>query len=315
MSSETGNGTTLSAAARFLAAEELLLEVRGDLERLGQQVIKGVAGDRQAEQGELAWLSERVLVNSPERLDGFRGTLLICPEAATTTPTGDIVFFVCRQPKLAFIKTVHHFFASLCEIAWPAASGHSLAPDARIADGVRLAPGVVIGSGVVIDENVSVGPNTVIANCEIASGVSIGANCSIGLPGFGLERDDQGRLWRFPHLGKVIIESDVEIGSCTCVDRGSLGDTVLKEGCKIDNLVHIAHNVRVEEGAVVIANAMVGGSAKVGKQAWLAPSASVMNQVSVGAGALVGLGAVVLKEVRAGSVMVGNPARELEKKK
>jgi UDP-3-O-[3-hydroxymyristoyl] glucosamine N-acyltransferase len=129
-----------------------------------------------------------------------------------------------------------------------------------------------------------------------------------------MDKDASGRYQRFPHVGGVRIGADVEIGSNVCIDRGSIGDTVICDGARIDNLVHVAHNVVIGENAVVIANAMLGGSARVERDSWIAPSASIMNQASVGAGAVVGLGAVVLRDVAANTVVAGNPARELERK-
>jgi UDP-3-O-[3-hydroxymyristoyl] glucosamine N-acyltransferase len=143
--------------------------------------------------------------------------------------------------------------------------------------------------------------------------VRIGANCSIGLPGFGYERDEDGRYWRFPHLGRVIIASDVEIGSNTCIDRGAIGDTIIERGVKIDNLVHIAHNVILKENVVVIANSMVAGSVTVDADAWISPSAAIKNKLSIGHGSVVGLGAVVIRDVAPHTTVIGNPARLLEK--
>jgi len=112
-------------------------------------------------------------------------------------------------------------------------------------------------------------------------------------------------------VGRVVIDEDVEIGCNTCVDRGALGNTYLRSGARIDNLVHIAHNADIGSHALVIAHAMVAGSATIGERAWIAPSAAIMNQLTVGAGAIVGLGAVVVKSVEPGTTVVGNPAKPL----
>jgi UDP-3-O-[3-hydroxymyristoyl] glucosamine N-acyltransferase len=112
----------------------------------------------------------------------------------------------------------------------------------------------------------------------------------------------------------VEIEENVEIGSNTCIDRGALGNTIVRSGAKIDNLVHLAHNVVVGCNALVIANSMIGGSTVIEEGAWIAPSVSVMNQVSIGKSSILGMGAVVIKDVADGAVMVGNPAKALEKK-
>ena len=128
----------------------------------------------------------------------------------------------------------------------------------------------------------------------------------------GFERAEGGEFVRLPHVGTVIIEDDVAIGSNTCIDRGTLGATVLRRGCKIDNLVHVAHNVVVGERSLIIAHAMIGGSAVVGADAWIAPNAAIMNKAIIGANSVVGLAAVVLKGTEPGQSVVGNPAKPLK---
>jgi UDP-3-O-[3-hydroxymyristoyl] glucosamine N-acyltransferase len=115
----------------------------------------------------------------------------------------------------------------------------------------------------------------------------------------------------FPHVGGVEIEDDVEIGANTCIDRGSLGNTIVRRGAKIDNLVHIAHNVVVGRNAFVIANAMIGGSTILGDGSWTSPSATLRDGIRIGDGATVGLGAVVTKSIPDGAVWMGTPARPI----
>ena len=276
--------------------------------------VTGIASDRDAGPGEMAWLSSKHAQREPTRMSGFRGALLLAPADVTTADSPSAAILRCRRPKLAFTRAVNEFFPKLLESAWPKHGGAPIAADANIASDANLAAGIVIGPEVTIGARVSIGPNTCVAHCRIGANVTIGANCSIGLPGFGYEKDDEGRWWRFPHIGTVVIEDGVEIGSNTCIDRGALGETRIGAGAKIDNLVHIAHNVVVGKNAVVIANSMIGGSAIIGDGVWVAPSVSVMNQVAIGENATLGMGAVVLKPVDANAVMVGNPARPLEKK-
>jgi UDP-3-O-[3-hydroxymyristoyl] glucosamine N-acyltransferase len=114
-----------------------------------------------------------------------------------------------------------------------------------------------------------------------------------------------------PHLGGVVLGDDVEVGSLTTVCRGTLADTILRDGCKIDDHVHIAHNIDVGEDAFVIACAEVSGGVKIGRRAWIAPNASILNQLSVGDDSVVGLGAVVVRSVPDGAVVVGNPAKPI----
>ncbi len=137
----------------------------------------------------------------------------------------------------------------------------------------------------------------------------------IGADGFGYERNEVGELEKFPHVGGVLIEDNVEIGANSCIDRGSLGDTRICQGARIDNLVHIAHNVYVGRHAVVIANAMVGGGTHIGDFAWVAPSACLRDRIKIGDKSLVGLASLVTKDVPNGETVLGCPARSLAKHK
>jgi UDP-3-O-[3-hydroxymyristoyl] glucosamine N-acyltransferase len=139
-----------------------------------------------------------------------------------------------------------------------------------------------------------------------------GAFLSGGPVGFGYSRNEKGELEKFPHLGGVVIEDDVDIGSNTSIDRGTLGNTLIRQGAKIDNLVHIAHNVVVGKHAAVIAHAMIGGSTVIGDYGWVAPSAALMNGIAIGTYATVGLGAVVTKDIPADETWAGIPARPLK---
>jgi UDP-3-O-[3-hydroxymyristoyl] glucosamine N-acyltransferase len=276
--------------------------------------ICAVARDQFAAPGEMAWVSSRALEADPGRLRGFGGTLLICPAEADPEQRGGTWYVVCSNPKLAIIEVITEFFGEQTTDGLPDRDQGPIHPRSSTGQGVRLGPGVVLGSGVSLDDDVVVGPNTVLARCTVGRGTVIGANCTIGLSGFGMEKRPTGRWLRFPHTGHVEIGADVEIGSNVCIDRGSIGDTVIGNGVRIDNLVHVAHNVVIEDNALVIANAMLGGSVRLGRDSWIAPSSSIMNQATIGSGAVVGLGAVVLGDVAADQVVVGNPARELKKK-
>lgn len=275
------------------------------------ELITGVHADVAAQAGSISWLSKRVAEQEPSRISEFAGTLLLVPSGVAPVYQKERHIVPCTNPKLAFSVVVNHFFSEMLVTRWP--SRGSIASDVVIGSDLRIAPGVLIGSGCKIGNRVSIGPNTVLANTLVEDDVSIGANCSVGLPGYGYERDEAGTPVRFPHLGTVSIARNVEIGSNVCIDRGALGVTMIGENCKIDNLVHIAHNVTMENGCMVIANSMIAGSVLLGERSWIAPSASILNQIHVGAEAVVGLGAVVIRSVAPGTTVVGNPARELKR--
>lgn len=173
--------------------------------------------------------------------------------------------------------------------------------NAVIANGVRIGADTIIGHNVVIGREVVIGDRCNIKSCAV-----------IGEEGFGFERDEHGIAVRLPHIGTVLIGNDVEIGSLTTVCRGTLDNTIICDGVKIDDHVHIAHNIRVDEHAFIIACAEISGGVSIGKRAWIAPGSSILNQLSIGDDAVVGLGAVVVKSVESGVTVVGNPARPLK---
>lgn len=184
--------------------------------------------------------------------------------------------------------------------------------EAEIHSSVYIGPQCVIGK-CKIKANTVIYPNvTINDNITIGKNVTIGPGCVIGYDGFGYNRNEKGHLEKFPHYGGVIIEDDVEIGSNVSIDRGVLDDTIIKQGAKIDNFCHIAHNVIVGKHSLVIAHAMIGGSTKIGDYSWIAPSAALMEGIKIGDKALVGLGAVVTKDVPDNTVVVGNPAVPLD---
>lgn len=214
---------------------------------------------------------------------------------------------VVSEPRLAFLRVVKEF--------WTVAPPPGIHPTAFVADGADVSETAhigpfcyvgraVIGSGTILEGHVHVGDGT-----HIGRNVVVHPGTVIGSDGFGYQRNERGGLEKFPHIGGVRIEDDVEIGANTCIDRGTLGDTLLRHGCRIDNLVHIAHNVVIGAHAAVIAHAMIGGSTRIGSSAWIAPSACVRDGLRIGDGATVGLGAVVVKDVPDGATVMGAPAR------
>lgn len=179
---------------------------------------------------------------------------------------------------------------------------------------VHVAAHVVIEGNVLIGDGCNIGSGTVIkTNTSIGKNVIIGANNVLGGDGFGyLRNEETGEYELFPHLGGVVIRDNVHIGNNTCIDRGSLKDTVIKRGAKIDNLVHIAHNVHVGENSLIIACTMIAGSVVIGNNCWVAPCSAVRNGIEIGDNSTIGMGSVVTKSVAKNQVVTGSPAVPLE---
>jgi len=192
------------------------------------------------------------------------------------------------------------------------APGVSVGQGARIGRGSRLAPGVVIGPGVCIGRDCIIGANAVIGFALIGDRVSIHAGAVIGEAGFGAAAGPKG-IVDLPQLGRVVIQDGVTLGANSCVDRGAFDDTTIGENTKIDNLVHVAHNVRVGRNCVLAAYTGISGSTVIGDGVAFGGKAGVADHLTIGSGASIGASASVFKPVPAGETWTGFPARPLKR--
>jgi UDP-3-O-[3-hydroxymyristoyl] glucosamine N-acyltransferase len=208
------------------------------------------------------------------------------------------------------------------------AGGPAVALDARLEEGVRLAPGVVVGVGAQIGRGTVIGANSVVGpgvtigrDCEISANVTIGfalvgdrvkilAGAVIGETGFGATVGAKG-LIDVPQLGRVILMDGVTVGANSCIDRGAFDDTVLGENTKIDNLVQIAHNVRVGRNCVMAAHTGISGSVTIGDGVQFGGRAGIADHVTIGDGARVGAAAGVMRDIAPGETVGGIPAKPM----
>jgi UDP-3-O-[3-hydroxymyristoyl] glucosamine N-acyltransferase len=180
---------------------------------------------------------------------------------------------------------------------------------ATIGDGVVVGAHCVIGDGVVIGNDSRLWPGvTIYSGATVGERVFIHAGARIGCDGFGYVFRD-GAHQKIPHVGRCIIGDDVEVGANTTIDRGSIDDTVVGSGTKIDNLVHIAHNVRIGEKCLLMAQVGVAGSVTIGDGAILAGQAGISGHLTIGAGARLAAQAGVFGDIPAGETWSGYPAR------
>ncbi len=161
------------------------------------------------------------------------------------------------------------------------APGVVIGENAEIGAGTRLGPGAAIGPGVAIGRNCDIGAHVTITNAYVGDEVMILPGAQIGQPGFGFATSAAGHL-KTPQLGRVIVQDRVEIGANSTIDRGALGDTVIGEGSKIDNLVMIGHNVRIGRNCFVIAQVGIAGSSELGDFVVLAGQAGVGDHTKIG---------------------------------
>ncbi|WP_026942101.1 UDP-3-O-(3-hydroxymyristoyl)glucosamine N-acyltransferase [Hellea balneolensis] len=239
-----------------------------------------------------------------DRLAEIIGSQHIIP-IVTKTPRAH---FARAMERLASPKTLSNFNGS-AKIA-KSANIHSSAivgAGAVIEDSVEIAPYTVIGPGVHIKAGTVIGSHVDIRCALIGQNCKIKSSSVIGGAGFGVARDENGMI-DIPHLGRVIIKDRVSIGSQSCVDRGQIGDTVIEDDVKIDNLVQIAHNCSIGTGTVIAGHTGISGSCNVGKGVQMGGNVGLADHLSVGDGASIAARAGVMHDIPAGEVWSGIPA-------
>ena len=176
-----------------------------------------------------------------------------------------------------------------------------------IGDRVWIKANTVIEQGVVIGANTHIGTNCSLSHCIIGSGVRLLNGVRIGQDGFGFAIDPNGHV-PVPQLGRVLIGNNVWVGANTTIDRGAGPDTIIGDGCMIDNLVQIGHNVKIGKMAVIVAQVGISGSSEIEDYAVLAGQVGVAGHIRVGRGARIAAQSGLMKDVPAGAEMMGSPA-------
>lgn len=224
------------------------------------------------------------------------------------------LFVFVDNPRLVFIrvakliKDYHQNREGLSEHALVSVSA-KIGRDCYIGDFTVVGDECIIGDNTIIDSRVVIKNSIIGNNCLIQSGNIIGEG------GFSFERDDTNmKLERFPHYGKVIIMDNVEILSNCSITRGSLSDTIIEKGTKIDALCHVAHNVHIGKNSQLTAGVIVGGSTKIGDSCWLGLNSTIKHKIEIGNNAIVGSGSSVIHNVEAKDIVAGVPAKSIKHK-
>ena len=294
-------------------------ELRGD----AAIRVEGVAGLGEAGPSEISFLSSAK----------YRETFLSTRAAAVLVPRdfecprADLALLVCEDPSASFTRVIGAFAVpepepvagvhptAVVEASARVGAGASIGPLVTVGEGAQIGEGAVLLSGVRIGRGVEIGAGTVLHPSVVCyPAVRIGERCIVhagavlGADGFGFEPvRDPDRPWRkIPQCGTVVVEDDVEIGANATIDRARFGATRIGRGAKIDNLVHIAHNVVIGRGALIIAQVGIAGSTRVGDRAILAGQAGINGHIEIGAGARIAAQAGVFGDVPPGADYLGS---------
>ena len=254
---------------------------------------------------------------------GSRAGACVVDASDREPPSSDMVLLAVDDPHLGYARIARAFYPSLDDS--PAVQTEAVDPGARLGPGVEVAPGAVIGPGAEIGAGSRIGTNAVIGPgvcigdggrigplasvryCLAGDGVRIAAGARIGEDGFGFALGPEGHV-KVPQLGRVIIGNGVEIGANTTIDRGSGPDTVIGDGVIIDNLVQIAHNVRVGRNSIIVAQVGISGSTTIGDNVVIGGQAGIAGHLVLGDGVRIAAQSGVMTDIPAGATFGGSPA-------
>jgi UDP-3-O-[3-hydroxymyristoyl] glucosamine N-acyltransferase len=304
-------------------AQEIAEFVGGELHGNGMALLESIASLKNAGPSDLTYAEEK-----------FHGDVTQSGAGCVLVRSGEFArktVIIVKNPKLAFARAAAWLLSETADEVGIHPSA-TVAPDAVIGERVK------VGAGAVIEAGVTVGNNTIVeAGCYVGKNSTIGNDCTlyprvviyknvgvgsrviihagavIGADGFGFVNDGAVHV-KFPQVGKVIIEDDVEIGANTCIDRGSLETTVVRRGVKLDNLIQIAHNVELGEHTVIAAQTGISGSSTLGAECVIGGQVGIGEHARLDDHTVIGGQGGVLngKHVRGGEVLWGTPVRPLK---
>lgn len=305
-----------------LLAEHLGAELAGDS---GSELYRA-APLESASEGEVSFLARRKYL---PYLSATRATAVLVSRGV-----GELEV-VPRGTALLWVDDAHAALAETLTLLYPETRREgAIAPTAVLEPGVELGedvgigPHTVVGAGAKLGDGVRIGANCVIGEgCELGAGTEInnlvcvypdtviGVDCiihsgaQIGVDGFGYVVQEDGYL-KIPQVGRCVIEDNVEIGANTCIDRGSVGETRIGAGTKIDNLVHIAHNVSIGRSSIIVAQVGIAGSTTVGDGVAIGGQVGIIDHLNIGDRAKIAAGSGIGEDVPAGETWFGFPARQ-----
>ncbi len=304
-----------------LTVNEVAALVGGRVDGDGSVAVHGLAKIEEAQPGNLSFIANP---RYHKFIETTQASAVLVEEAF---PQSDKVLIRCGNPYFCFLKLAQHFYKQAPQVATGIHKtaiieencilGKNLAVGACAVIGANCTIGdnAVIFPGVVIGSNVQVGANTIIyanvsirESCRIGNNVIIHCGAVIGADGFGFAFEG-GKFHKLPQMGIVVLEDDVEIGANTTIDRATMGETIVKKGAKIDNLVQIAHNDSIGEHTVIAAQAGISGSTKIGNYVRIGGQAGLVGHIEVGNNAAIGAQGGVTKSVSENSFVTGYPAR------
>ncbi len=299
--------------------KEIAQIIEGELFGDENIIIKNVNDLEKAEPGDITFVKDEKYFDLAKKT---KASCLIVPKKIDGL---SIPYIIVKDPYLAFVKILNILYLekrSFYKGIHPTAiigknvkifKEVSVGPYCVIEDNVIIKSKTVLGCFVYVGKNVEIGENvfiypnvTIKEDTRIANNVIIHSGAVIGSEGFGYLQKEKGHI-KIPQVGKVVIEDDVEIGANVCIDRATINETRISKGAKIDNLVHIAHNVFIGQNVLLLAQVGIAGSSKIGKNTILAGQTGVVDHITVGENVVAGPRTGIVQDVKDHQIVWGTP--------
>lgn len=308
-------------SAMSLGELAVIAEAKLSNEAFASKMIQDVADLKNAGPEDISWA---FIPSVRDDLKNTKAGAVIVPEKFLDYVPAETVALISKDPHRSYGLVAMAFYPR--RIDGGISDKAIIDPSARLGADCEVAPGAVIGPNVqlgarckiganaVIEEGVemgdecTVGANATVSHCIAGHKVYIYPGAQIGQDGFGFAMSPEKGPTKVPQLGRVMIGNDVEIGACSTVDRGAMGDTVIGDGTRIDNLVMVAHNVKLGRCCVMVSQVGIAGSCEFGDFVVAAGQAGFAGHLKIGTGAQIGAKAGLMADVPAGAVLMGAPA-------
>jgi len=306
-----------------LSVKEIAKIINAEIFGENSLLIKGVSSFEDSNIDDITFAGDSQFLN---KLEKTRAGVVIVPQShgIDIDSFKDIVLLKVENPKISFFKLVSIFHPpkkidpgihSSADIGLNVKIGENciiqanvvIGDNVSLGDNVHIMPGVYVGEDVIIGNKTLIKPNvTIMEKSRIGDHVIIHSGTTIGSDGYGFTQSN-GIHEKIIHTGYVQLGNNVEIGAGNTIDRGTLGTTIIGDGVKTDNLVHIAHNVKVGENTLIVAQVGIAGSTIIGKNVIIAGKASISGHIKIGDGSIVGPLAGVYSDVPENEIVSGIP--------
>ncbi len=313
-----------------VTVEQIAAMVGGTVEGDSSRIISGINKIEEAKSNELTFLANPRY--KPLIYTTGAGAVLVKKDEKFDKPVSASLIRV-EDPYFTFVKLIQTFMPQESNLPEEISPLAFIDPSAKIGNHVTVAPFVYIGPGVEVGDHTVLYPGVTLLrgvhigeHCTLYPGVTVREECIIGNRviihngavigsdgfGFAFQKDHYEKI---PQLGKVVIEDDVEIGANCTIDRATLGETRVRKGTKLDNLIHLAHNVEIGEHTVMAAQTGISGSTKVGSYVMMGGQVGIVGHIRIEDNVQIGAQSGISKSIRKGEIVFGSPARPVMKAK